>query len=101
MDTQTLEQRVTALEELVKKIIALPHLSNLAGRDSSNFVARLKMSIASDKKKLVNTILTDDERKELEERITRNERLVSPALDATLRDSAIAESPNAQATHAE
>lgn len=100
MNTQTLEQRVTALEELVKKIIALPHLSNLAGRDSSNFVARLKMAIASDKRKLANTILTDDERKELEDRITRNERLVSPALDATLHDSAVTESPNAQATHA-
>ena len=101
MNTQTLEQRVTALEELVKKIIALPQLSNLAGRDSSNFVARLKMSIASDKRQLTNLTMTDEERKEIEDRITRNERLVSPALDVTLHDSATKESPNAQATRAE
>lgn len=49
-----LERRVTVLEELVKKIIALPHLSNLAGCDSSNFVARFKMMIASDKKIFVD-----------------------------------------------
>lgn len=91
-----LEQRVSALEELVKKIIALPHLSNLAGRDSSNFVIRLNMVIASDKKKLASENLTDDERKELEERITRNEFLVSPALDATLHDSGAKESPSVQ-----
>ena len=79
-----LERRVTVLEELVKKIIALPHLSNLAGRDSSNFVARFKMMIASDKKKLANENLTDEERKALEAEIAINERLVSPALDVNI-----------------
>ena len=96
-DMETLAQRVNALEELVKKIIALPHLSNLAGRDSRNFVIRLNMAIASDKKKLTDENLTDDERKAIEERITRNEYLVSPALDATLHDSGAKESPSAQA----
>lgn len=93
---KTLEQRVAALEELVQKIITLPHLSNVAGRDSSNFVARLKMSIASDNERLEHDLLTDYERKELEDRITQNERLVSPALDATLHDSATTESEKAR-----
>lgn len=96
-----LERRVTVLEELVKKIIALPHLSNLAGRDSSNFVARFKMMIASDKKKLANENLTDEERKKLEEEIAINERLVSPALAAELHDSGATESPNAQEVRGE
>ena len=69
----TLEQRITALENVVEEIIALPHLSNLAGRDSRNFVIRLKMAIESDKKKLASEELSDDERKELTEKITRNE----------------------------
>ena len=89
-----LERRVTVPEELVKKIIALPHLSNLAGRDSSNFVARFKMMIASDK-------LTDEERKKLEEEIAINERLESPALAAELHDSGATESPNAQEVRGE
>ena len=80
----TLEQRVTALEQIVEKIIALPHLSNLAGDDSRNFVILLNMSLDSDKKKLASENLSDDERKELEEKISRTEYLVSPALDVKL-----------------
>lgn len=97
----TLEQRVTALEQIVEKIIALPHLSNLAGRDSRNFVTRLNMSLDSDKKKLASENLSDDERKELEEKISRTQYLVSPALDVKLRDTGAKKSPHVQEVHAE
>ena len=83
-DTKTLERRVTVLEELVKKIIALPHLSNLAGRDSNNLVAHFKMMIASDKKKLATENITENERKALEAEIAINERRISPALDVNI-----------------
>lgn len=101
MNTKTLEQRVATLEEFVEKIIALPHLSNLAGRDSSNFITRLKKSIAADKERLATDLFTDQERQALEAKINRDEYLVSPALDAKLRDSALTESQSGQAIHAE
>ena len=88
----TLEQRIAMLERLIQKIIALPHLSNLAGRDSKNFIARLNLSIADDKEKLASDNLTDDERKEIASRITRNEFLVSPALFSELHDTETKES---------
>ena len=75
-----LEQRVCALEAFAQNIIALPHLSNLAGRNSADLIARLQMLISADKLALLSDALSDDERLQTAERVAKNEHLVSPAL---------------------
>ena len=97
----TLESRISALEKAVQQILALPQLSNLAGRDVKRLIARLNRSLADDKKKLATTTLTKDKRVKLEAQIFQTEFLVSPTLDLTLDDSEARESPNGQAVRVE
>ena len=98
---EELEKRIARLEETVKKIIALPQLSKLAGRDAEILQNRILGLIVEKEELLKSPKLTDERRKELEEQISRYHRQIAPALSLEPYGSSTEAIQRGQAVHEE
>ena len=87
MKMEKMEKRVEALEKLVNEIIALPVMANVAQKDPSMYVSRIKKFIEDTESKLKDENVTWEERQKLEADLIKYQSLVSPALPLMQRDN--------------
>lgn len=84
---EEIKARVERLESLVKKIIELPQLTNLAAKDTISFLARIKQMAAMSEEALNNPDITAQERKKHEEKLAIYRHLSLPTLHEVLDDN--------------
>lgn len=82
---ENIEKRLDRVERMIEKIIALPQLTNLAGKDIALQLQRTNLSIDSLRAELRHST-NPDITKILQENLARCESLVSPALPLEPRD---------------
>ena len=81
---EAIEKRLDRVERMIERIVALPHLTNLAGKDITLQIQRAERTMDFLRTEIRNS---QGNNINLQERLSKCEYLVSPALSIEPHDS--------------